>query len=213
MKNEFDNTKARTTDEKSAHGRYRRTQSASFKGMPGDEGVWIIIFGDMIIFAIFFATYLFYRVQNQEIYQISQAYLNKVIGLSNTFILLTSSLFVVVAVQLSRTGNNIATRINLLAAITLGVIFCFLKYFEYREKFDQGFTLVSNDFFMFYYVFTGIHLLHVVIGLGVLIFLSQRFRRKQINNADVDMLTSGGAFWHLVDLLWVILFALFYLVG
>lgn len=87
-----------------------------------------------------------------------------------------------------------------------------VKFFEYSPKLHAGITISTNDFFMLYFVYTGIHLIHVVIGTGVLITLAVYVRSGGIDAIKVRNLESGASFWHLVDLLWIVLFALLYLV-
>ena len=93
--------------------------------------------------------------------------------------------------------------------------FVVIKYFEWSEKIAAGLTIETNNFFMYYYVMTGIHLIHMVIGIGVLIFLWQSVRGTELDSRDVGMgvgvLEGGACFWHLVDILWIALFALLYL--
>ena len=96
-------------------------------------------------------------------------------------------------------------------AIMLGAGFIVVKVFEYYSKISAGYTLNSNEFFIYYYMFTAIHLIHVVIGLGVLILIFSGFDRAGRYCAELSVIEGGGAFWHLVDLLWIVLFALFYL--
>ncbi|GAB4902638.1 hypothetical protein MAHJHV29_49270 [Mycobacterium avium subsp. hominissuis] len=98
-------------------------------------------------------------------------------------------------------------------ALGCGAGFIAVKYFEYSETIRAGFTLNSNDFFMYYYTCTGIHLIHVVIGMGVLATLTAYSRSGRFTTAKIGHIESGASFWHLVDLLWIVLFALLYLVG
>ena len=141
----------------------------------------------------------------------SQAELNRSLGLLNTLLLLTSSWCVAQAVAAARAGNAAARR-YLFGAIALGIGFVVVKAIEYNEKIAAGFTLNSNDFFIYYYMFTGIHLLHVVVGLGVLLWTTTRFDKAGKVLGSASVVEGSGAFWHLVDLLWIILFALLYLV-
>ncbi len=86
--------------------------------------------------------------------------------------------------------------------------------FEYGEKLNAGFTITTNDFFMLYFIYTGLHLLHVVIGMGVLTALVVYSRSGEFAVGNrLRNLESGASFWHLVDLLWIVLFALLYLIG
>lgn len=179
--------------------------------------MWVFIVGDLLMFALFFGAFVYYRAQDPALYIQSQATLNQGFGAINTMLLLTSSWFVVGAVQDTRSqrAGRACTRIML--AFLCGAGFIAVKFFEYREKISAGITLTSNDFYMYYYLLTGIHLLHVVIGMGVLIFLWRLARQSALHRSTVSQksvinhLESGASFWHLVDMLWIFLFALLYL--
>ena len=95
--------------------------------------------------------------------------------------------------------------------VTGGAGFIGIKYFEYSEKFRAGYNIVTNDFFMYYFLTTGIHLVHVVIGMAVLAFLWHTTRGGEIDAGKLSTLESGASFWHLVDILWIALFALLYM--
>lgn len=178
--------------------------------VPGEEGVWVFIFGDLLVFATFFITFAIARRQELPVFDQSQAMLDRGLGLLNTLLLLTSSWFVAQAVAGVRRRDPRA-RLLLLGAIVLGAGFVIVKAFEYTDKISAGLTLNTNSFFIYYYMFTGIHLIHVLIGLGVLCFTFSRFDRSGQFKAGTGLIEGSGAFWHLVDLLWIILFALLYL--
>lgn len=178
--------------------------------MPGEEGVWVFIFGDLLVFAAFFITYAVERAGAPVLFGQSQALLDRGLGLLNTLLLLTSSWFVAQAVLAVRREDPRARRL-ILGGIALGAGFVVVKAFEYGAKISAGITLNTNGFFIFYYMFTAIHLIHVLIGLGVLVFLFSRFDRAGRFQAGMPLIEGGGAFWHLVDLLWIVLFALLYL--
>ena len=180
--------------------------------VPGEEGVWVLIMGDMLVFSIFFATYLIYRAQNVALYTASQLSMQRGFGLLNTVLLLTSSWFVALAVSEARAGGRERAMRLLLGAFACGIGFVVSKAFEWGGKIQAGITLNSNEFYIFYYMLTGIHLLHVLIGLIVLGYLIARSRRPDPGASYVLVMEGGGAFWHLVDLLWIVLFALLYLV-
>ncbi|WP_336971213.1 cytochrome c oxidase subunit 3 [Sphingobium aromaticiconvertens] len=188
------------------HGRARSTRGH----VPGEEGVWVFIGGDLVAFAVFFITYAVARRQELALFESAQTLLDRRLGLLNTLLLLTSSLFVAQAVAAVRRHDRRA-RPLLLGAIALGSSFVIVKAFEYSAKIAQGFTLNSNSFSIYYYMFTGIHLIHVLIGLAVLCFAASRFDRNGQMPGGVALIEGCGAFWHLVDLLWIILFALLYL--
>lgn len=185
--------------------------------LPGEPGVWVFIVGDLLMFALFFGAFVHYRAQDPALYIQSQATLNQGLGAINTVLLLTSSWFVVGAVQDTRGQRAGRAGTRIILAFLCGAGFIAVKFFEYREKISAGINLTSNDFYMYYYMLTGIHLLHVVIGMGVLIFLWRLLRQSALRDSTVSHesvighLESGASFWHLVDMLWIFLFALLYL--
>ncbi len=172
----------------------------------------MFVFGDLLSFALLFGTYLVYRADAPEIYNESQQQLNLAFGTANTIVLLTSSWLIALSVSVLRAGNKRASQTLLLGAIVCGLIFAIVKIAEYAEKFGSGYGVGTNDFFMFYFMYTGIHFLHVIVGVVVLSVLLFQIRESEADAAPVAALESGATFWHLVDLLWIILFALFYLV-
>lgn len=178
--------------------------------IPGEEGVWVFIAGDLIVFAVFFLTYAVAHRQEPALFEASQRLLNRQLGLLNTLLLLTSSLCVVRAVAAVRKGDRRARRF-LLGAIALGTGFVVVKAVEYSSKIAEGFTLNTNAFSIYYYMFTGIHLVHVLIGIGVLCFAASQIESSGQLRGSIALIEGGGVFWHMVDLLWIVLFALLYL--
>ncbi len=182
------------------------------KSLYGEVGIWMFILGDMMVFSLLFCVFIYYRSLDVNGFLLSQAQLNIHYGALNTLILLTSSLFVVMAVESARVNRTDLIARFLLAAIICGTAFLVLKVLEYSEKIAQGHTLLSDDFFMFYFVLTGIHLLHLLVGMLVLIYLFLRSRQVTDEKDDGLLLLEGGAcYWHMVDLLWIVLFPLLYL--
>ncbi|MFA5632224.1 MAG: cytochrome c oxidase subunit 3 family protein [Porticoccaceae bacterium] len=182
--------------------------------IPGEGGVWLFIFGDLLVFSLFFATFLFYRAENAALFDQSQAALNETYGVFNTALMLSSSWFVAMGISAVR-RNSVRIPVALFSlAFLCGAGFGVVKFLEYGEKISQGINLTSNDFYMFYFLFTGIHFIHVLIGMGVLVFMIHycRARPQGYSANDVRNMESGGCFWHVVDLLWIVLFALLYLV-
>ena len=180
--------------------------------LPGEEGVWIFILGDMLIFSLFFCVFMFYRVNDPILFTESQSQLNLHFGALNTLLLLTSSWFVVLGVQAVREDFGTFARKLFGGAFLCGLGFCVAKYFEYGEKIGNGVTLVTNDFFMYYYILTGIHFLHLIIGMGVLVYMWRKSNNSKFNQGDIRNFESGASYWHMVDLLWIVLFPLLYLV-
>jgi len=179
--------------------------------IPGDPGIWVLISGDLAIFSLFFVVFLYYRGLNIELFAASQARLNQAFGALNTLLMLSSSWFVALSVRGARQSMRRMTALGFGLAFLCGVAFAIVKIFEYGEKLRAGITPSTNDFFMYYYVFTGIHLGHVLIGMGVLAGLGLYSRGGGFDARMVRNLETGASFWHLVDLLWIVLFALLYL--
>ena len=188
------------------------TTGKSIRHMPGEEGIWLFIFGDMCVFSLFFITFLYYRAQNVPLFTASQAHLNLTLGALNTFFMLSSSWFVAMAVHAARRGMGKVTPVCFLLAFGCGFGFAVVKFFEYGAKIRAGITLNTNDFYMYYYMFTGIHFMHVLIGMGVLAFMARYSWADGYDAKKLKNLESGASFWHVVDLLWIVLFALLYLV-
>ena len=179
--------------------------------LPGEPGVWMFIIGDVLVFSLLFSVFVYDRSQEVALFVEQQQLLNQTLGLLNTVLLLTSSWLVALAVHGARAGQLSRARSCFVSAILCGIGFVVVKYFEWGEKIAADLTLETNNFFMYYYLMTGIHLLHMVIGIGVLVFLWQSVRAAEFDAQGVGVLESGACFWHLVDILWIALFALLYL--
>jgi nitric oxide reductase NorE protein len=188
------------------------TASADQTHSPAELGVWMFVLGDMMLFSLLFGSYAWDFSHNKTLFLQGQSVLSQGFGVVNTLLLLTGSLCVVLALHRARRGAASTVSYLLALAIASGVGFFINKIFEYREKISQGYTMVTDDFFMYYYMLTGIHLLHVTVGVGVLTFLWLRSRKPVYSQNDLRNLESGGAIWHMVDLLWIALFPLLYLV-
>lgn len=184
--------------------------NSAAKRIPGELGLWILIFGDLFVFALFFAMFGYYRLVEPEVFRVAQPKLNQGLGLLNTLILLTSSLFVAKAMAATRSGTPRRARRWTSFAIALGCAFVVVKVVEYSQKLAAGLTPTTNDFFMLFFAFTGIHLMHVLAGLGALTILRARVGRST-PEANDPVAESCAIFWHMIDLLWVMLFAILYM--
>jgi nitric oxide reductase NorE protein len=171
------------------------------------------IVADLMAFGLFFAFFMIGRRAQVALFERSAALLNADVGMLNTLILVTSSWLVVLAVRGARRGERKAVRTFLALAFVVGAGFAVTKVSEYAEKVSHGVTLLTNDFFMFYFVLTGIHFLHFLIGMGVLAMLWFKAGREAVDGPLFGWLESGGLYWHMVDLLWIVLFPMLYLLG
>jgi nitric oxide reductase NorE protein len=180
--------------------------------IPGEPGIWVVILCDIVVFSILFGMYLLFRADHPALFQASQSKLTVGFGLVDSFLLITSSLAVVGAVNADRAGQSqVATRF-LTIAIALGCLFVVSKGIEWGVKVDHHLVPKTNAFFMLYYGLTGMHLLHVFLGLFVLWLVRRMVGRGSGGRHDRALLESGAAFWHMVDLLWLVLFATVYFV-
>jgi nitric oxide reductase NorE protein len=175
---------------------------------PGQPDMWVLVMVEALTFTAYFVVYTICRTRSPELYLQSQAHLSRELGLVNTLVLLTSSWSMARCVQRARAGDYAGALRNVFLTIALGLTFSGAKLFEWSAKIGQGFTFTTNEFFSFYYFLTGMHLLHVLVGfivLGVVVYqLSSPARRSQ------EIIETGATYWHMVDFLWVIIFALLY---
>ncbi|NYS60136.1 cytochrome c oxidase subunit 3 [Vreelandella salicampi] len=171
--------------------------------LPGNPLMWVLILSEMLVFTAFFALYAGQRALDPALFNASQQQLDPLLGGLNTLLLLTSGLCVAFAVEAISVGHTQRTRQWLGAAMLLGALFCAVKFIEYSDKFAAGLTPETNAFFGFYYGLTAFHFAHVVFGLMLLGLVSWRTSNENVETA--------AAFWHMVDLIWILLYPLIYL--
>lgn len=180
--------------------------------LPGDEGVFFFITADMAMFAVFFLLFMVGQAQDPEGYRASRAALDPVLGLANTLILVFSGWWMVRAVEAGRAGDWVLARSRVLAAMLFGSAFAITKAYEYYAKISKAITLTTSEFFGYYFAFTGIHFLHFALGIGVLAVTARKLARPE-GDKTLLWLESAAAYWHMVDLLWMVLFPMLYLAG
>ena len=186
---------------------------------PGDFGIWIIIYVELITFGLFFIGYAISRRTNIEMFNTSQLMLNQTSGFINTFILISSSYLVAKGIYNMRTmtqdsikESNTKASKWLAFAIVCGVAFLLIKISEFYHIFAQGITLSTNKFFMFYLLLTLFHFMHVFLGTIILFNIRQRTKIAGYTPDDYRGFESGASYWHMVDLLWIVLFPLVYII-
>jgi nitric oxide reductase NorE protein len=188
-----------------------RSEPERERHLPGEEGTWILIFGDMTVFAFIFVVYTYDRSQNAALFNASQQALNQNFGAINTLVLLSSSLCVALAVRAVRHDlPDLASRL-FGGAFLCALGFASLKCLEYGEKLGHGIGPMTNSFYTYYFVLTGLHFFHLLLGMGVLAFLRTLARKPELTKRQFGYLEGGACFWHMVDLLWIVLFPLLYL--
>ncbi len=187
-------------------------------------GMWLFLATEILLFGGLFAAFAIYRwMYLAEFHQASHE-LNWKLGAINTAVLLFSSYTAAVAVTAAQQGDNAKVRKNFLITICCGFIFLVIKFFEYRAKYHHGlfpghpdflgkFNLEYKTFFGLYYCMTGLHALHVIIGMGLLFWAYRMAKRNRFSPSYFTPVEVGALYWHLVDLIWIYLFPLLYLVG
>lgn len=192
----------------------RSGASLSRRWIPGEFGIWAFVIADMLVFGYIFIVFAYGYAKNPEVFAAGGDILSLASGSFNTFFLLTASLFVAMAVQRVRESRTYAGRNLLVGAAICGIAFIVNKWFEWGAKIESGRTPVGDHFFQLYYLLTGFHLLHVVVAMVVLACMVRLTRQVESipTHPQLRFLENGASYWHLVDALWLVLFALFYLV-
>lgn len=176
----------------------------------GDLAVWLVICAEMLAFAILFVSYAVARALDVDTFNASQATLELTTGAINTALLLSGSWCVARGVHAARAGEHSASLRWLVGTLACGGGFVALKCLEFSAKFAQGLDLSTNTFYMFYFLLTGFHFLHVVVAMVFLGFVGVVMARERGPSTHLGTLESAAAFWHMVDLLWIVLFPLVY---
>lgn len=188
-------------------------KSARTRFVPGQPDMWAFVLFETLLFTGYFGFYLFYRSRSPELFLHSQAHLDLRIGVFNTLVLLLSSWSVARCVQSSRAGAYRAALRDVVITAAFAAVFLFVKVFEWFRLVRMGNGLDSNDFFTYYFFLTGIHFVHLLIGfvvLGVIVYqLRSPLRRERKAQENIE---TCATYWHTVDFLWVLIFALLYVV-
>jgi nitric oxide reductase NorE protein len=173
--------------------------------LPGELLMWVLIVSELLVFGAALAAFLAVRAGDPAGFAASQALLHREAGALNTLVLVTSGLFAALATQAALAERVRRTRGWLAAAVLLGGAFLAVKGAEYWAKASAGIGTETHPFFTFYYLVTGFHAMHVLAGMVVLALVAVRARPAEVE--------TGAAFWHMVDLVWVLLFPVIYLLG
>ncbi len=185
-------------------------------------GMWLFLLSEILLFGGLFILYSSYRYKNPSDFHLAAWELNRVLGTLNTLILITSSLLMALSIFSIRKGGRKLSMIFLLATILLGLLFLGVKYAEWTAKIGHG--LYPNSprllgrskgeilFYGLYYSTTGLHGLHVLVGLFILSVILVLMVKGKINENRFIFLENTGLYWHLVDIIWIFLFPLFYLI-
>ena len=179
--------------------------------IPGEAGLWVFLLLDLVVFSVFFGTIVVLRADSPEAFASGRDELHQGLALVATVLLLSGSLLVVRAVQAMRRDDGPATARLLTWGAAAGIGFVAVKAVEYADLLDAGHGMRSDDFFLAYFAFTGVHLVHVVLGTAVLLLLRHHVKTRPADAVRRGFVEGGTCYWHMVDLLWLILLPLLYL--
>jgi len=187
-------------------------------------GMWLFLATEILLFAGFFIAYSVYRYLYPQTFALASRHLDLTMGTINTIVLITSSLTVALAIHYVRVGKNKVATGMLIYTLLSACAFLVIKYFEYKHKFAEGtlpgkfytFEGLQTEgapmFYSVYFLSTGLHAIHVIIGMGVLGWVTWHTARGRFSPVYYTPVELGGLYWHLVDLIWIFLFPLLYLV-
>lgn len=185
-------------------------------------GMWIFIFTELLLFAGLFLVYAVYRAKYFTDFHIAAHQLNTVIGAINTVALLGSSATIAMSITAIQKNNKTLALRLLYATFFLALVFLVNKYFEWGHKIEHqlypGSDVMLNLkngqvlFFGLYYFMTGLHAFHIIVGMTIMGVIIHRVKKNKINSESFVLLENGGLYWHLVDLIWIFLFPLLYLI-
>ena len=185
-------------------------------------GMWLFLLTEILLFGGMFLIYAVYRLQYTEEYRLAAMELNTTVGTINTIILLTSSLTVALAIAAIQKKNKFLSVLMLALTIMMAFMFMINKFFEWSAKFSHGIYLGADEwyakpdgekmFFSLYYLMTGLHGIHVLVGIVLLSVMLVLVVKNKIRSDKYVLLENSGLYWHLVDLIWIFLFPLFYLI-
>lgn len=186
-------------------------------------GMWLFLFTELLLFGGMFLLFAVYKFLHYEEFHKAATELNALVGTLNTVILLTSSLTMALSITALQKGKRNLSILLQLATIAMAFGFLINKYVEWSAKISHGIYPGSEDllsrgngeilFFGLYYVMTGLHALHVIIGVAIIGVMTWFTARRSINPDNYVRLEAAGLYWHLVDIIWIFLFPLFYLIS
>ncbi len=180
--------------------------------LPGDLAIWFFIMAELLVFGVFFIVYVFVRSNNLELFNTYQLELHREAGVINTIALITSSYFVAMGVHAIKNNNIKQTGRMLLLALAMGFVFLIVKIWEYSHIFGASIHLSTNTFYTFYISLTFFHFMHVMMGMVILGALYYYLRQGGYSAENHQGIETGASYWHMVDLVWIVLFPLVYII-
>lgn len=180
--------------------------------LPGDFAMWLFILMELTVFAIFFISFAVMQSLFPEMFGAGKASLHPVAGMICTLALITSSYFVAMAGIQLKQGDHRHCGFLLVAALVAATVYLVTKFWEYSELIGAGYDLSTNSFYTLYFFVTFFHLMHVVLGMVILGYMFYRAWQGAYAATDHSGFESGASYWHMVDLVWIILFPIMYII-
>lgn len=176
-------------------------------------GIWAFLATELLLFGGLFTTYTVYRIRYQSLFHEQHLHLDRAFGAVNTVVLICSSLSVAIGIAAIKAGKQAVLKLCLAITLLLASSFLFIKYLEYSEHIEHGELPSSNLFFSLYYMMTGLHAIHVLGGMAALTAMLIMTNRGAFSEKYSTPVEITGIYWHFVDLVWIYLFPLLYLIG
>jgi nitric oxide reductase NorE protein len=197
--------------EKSKDAQHVHSPSSDRIYPPGDLALWVFILAELLVFAVFFSAYAFARANNVELFNTFQPTLDTNSALVNTLALITSSYFVMRSVAAIRENKSQQCFQWLIAALLMGFVFLIVKSGEYAHHYEEGINIRTNLFYMFYLSLTFFHFMHVIMGMVILTAVAIKAKKGGYSAGEHTGVESGASYWHMVDIVWLVLFPLVYI--
>ncbi len=182
------------------------------KKLPGDLAMWFFILAELTVFAIFFIGFAVTEQLNPEMFSEGKKQLHPISGLINTIALITSSFFVALSLHAMHKSEGKKAAILIVIAQLIAVIYIGVKIWEYSSLFSQDIDIETNRFFMLYFMITFFHLMHVLLGMVILTYIGIKAFKNEYDASNISGFEAGASYWHMVDMLWIILFPLIYVI-
>ncbi len=179
---------------------------------PGGILIWMIIILEIFTFIGASLVFMYYRGISWEEFVAYREHVSPLIGTINTIILIVSGYFMANSVHKLRANNHKAAASQILWGLLLGVLFLIVKGSEYYFKLDAGLGLGFNTFFTFYWLMTGFHFIHVLFGVGILTYMYRAVKKSEYNSENMLDVESSATYWHMCDLIWILIFPVLYLI-
>lgn len=181
------------------------TARSADQNLPGELLIWVLIFSELLVFGAGLLVFMGVRITDPAGFAEAQSHLNQTAAAINTIVLFTSGYLAAKALSYRRQNRLLLVRLTLVLSAILGMVFLVVKAFEFAEKASAGISYETHPFFTFYFLLTGFHAAHVFAGILVLLLIAWRNTLKNVE--------AGTQVWHMIDLIWVLLFPIIYLLG